>query len=84
MAQTKQSFMQIATEMLKAQGKTCVICDHPEKEAIELLKKNGASYMFIGRALQRMGAIESNITTGSAQNRVSLHFSTHMDKEGVK
>lgn len=55
----------------------CVICSHPERDAIEQERLSGASYAFIARVLTRMGAFDGGLSERSATCRVRLHFDDH-------
>lgn len=76
---SKKGFAEVMAEMLRAQGKTCAICDYPDRADVEAAKANGVPFRHIAKALQKLGIVDKNVTVSTAASRVSEHFETHME-----
>lgn len=68
--------------MTEMNARTCVICDHPERDAIEAHRNAGAPYSMIARALKKIGAFDDGMSARSAARRVAIHFQEHEPDPG--
>lgn len=71
----ERGFLEVAAELLAAQGKKCVVCTHKDVKNINQLKIDGASAQFIADVLQKIG-VYHEVSRHTAADRVLRHFNT--------
>lgn len=81
MTEKKMTFEDALTELVKqTPGATCVICESPNRAAIEVARKRGVPFTKLGIALQMSGQLPPNISKDAAGRRVSAHFTGNHTK----